>query len=611
MSKKLRITDKPKMNAMFLPVVIALTILPLIVRGVVVTLDIASYKYIGSEAVVDTFSFFRSYVIIAIAAIMLIIFIVFFKKLYSKKDKKINFFLISISIFILFTLLSAIFSDNTHVSFFGAFDRAEGFITILCYCILFLYAIFSYEDSNDYRYIVIGIFIVVGINLFLGAFQYFGQDLMNTEIGQKFVLSQYIRDRSSGINLLYEKGKLYGTLFHYNYMGSLVAMFIPILLTLSIFIKEKYSKFLLIVFSIFSILLLFGSTSRGGLIGIATAIIFGFVMFIRIIIQHWKSLIISLVALSLIIVGTNVVTNGTMFERIPAMISDINSVFVDTSDFDYRNEVIIKDITIDKNIIKLHTQNGIVNVNLIKSDLSLTDENDEDIEYTLEGALFKIKDKRFKNISMELLISREDAPFADVLKVNIKNQAQFFFKINKDSHAKLMNDTFTREISLVDAPSIGFKGKEKIGSMRGYIWSRTLPLLENNLILGSGPDTFMFEFPQNDLIGKLYAYDSASVIIDKPHNLYLQIFIQNGGIALLAFMAIIILYLIDSLRLYSFKKYYSKEQLAGIVTTLSIIGYLFAGIFNDSSISVAPVFWILLGVGVATNYKNKKDIGNI
>ena len=153
-----------------------------------------------------------------------------------------------------------------------------------------------------------------------------------------------------------------------------------------------------------------------------------------------------------------------------------------------------------------------------------------------------------------------------------------------------------------------FNGKEKLGSSRVYIWSRSIPLLKNNLLLGSGPDTFIFQFPQNDLFGKYYAYDNPNVIVDKPHNLYLQIALNEGLIALLAFLAIMLIYIIDSMKLYALKNEYSKTHVLGIATFLGVIGYLFAGLFNDSVISVAPIFWIILGVGIALNYISRKEI---
>ena len=83
---------------------------------------------------------------------------------------------------------------------------------------------------------------------------------------------------------------------------------------------------------------------------------------------------------------------------------------------------------------------------------------------------------------------------------------------------------------------------------------------------------------------------------------------SEGVIALLAFLAVMVIYIVDSMKLYAVRKYYDKTQRLGAATCLGVIGYLFAGIFNDSVISVAPVFWIVLGVGVALNFMNRKEL---
>ena len=142
--------------------------------------------------------------------------------------------------------------------------------------------------------------------------------------------------------------------------------------------------------------------------------------------------------------------------------------------------------------------------------------------------------------------------------------------------------------------------------MRGYIWGRTIPLLKDYLLLGAGPDNFPFEFPQHDYLGKWWAYGTTNMVVDKPHNLYLQIFMNEGGIALLAFLVMAGAYLVDSIRLYAWRKGHTLPEILGIANCLAIIGYLFAGFFNDSVVSVAPIFWILFGAGVALNGLNRK-----
>ena len=62
----------------------------------------------------------------------------------------------------------------------------------------------------------------------------------------------------------------------------------------------------------------------------------------------------------------------------------------------------------------------------------------------------------------------------------------------------------------------------------------------------------------------------------------------------------------DCFRLYALRREYRTEQAMGISVMLGIVGYLAAGMFNDSVVSVAPVFWILLGVGAALNTINRR-----
>ena len=121
------------------------------------------------------------------------------------------------------------------------------------------------------------------------------------------------------------------------------------------------------------------------------------------------------------------------------------------------------------------------------------------------------------------------------------------------------------------------------------------------------PDTFAFEFPQYDLLGKYYAYDTPNMVVDKPHNLYLQTWMNQGAIALLAFLAIAGVYIVDSLRLYFWKRKYTPKQAMGVACLLGVIGYLVAGIFNDSVVDVAPLFWVILATGIAINYQIHKE----
>ncbi|MEG0580068.1 MAG: O-antigen ligase family protein, partial [Niameybacter sp.] len=167
-------------------------------------------------------------------------------------------------------------------------------------------------------------------------------------------------------------------------------------------------------------------------------------------------------------------------------------------------------------------------------------------------------------------------------------------------------------------PSIGFEGNETLGSSRGYIWSRSLPMLKDTMLLGYGPDMFMLEFPQYDFWGKWNSLTSPFQGVDKPHNTYLQIWINQGFPAFLAFVVLCATYIIHCFKLYAFKKVYSSDEGMGLAFMLAIVGYLGASFFNDTTLSVTPLFWALLGAGMAYNviYKTKsasitEEISNV
>jgi len=45
--------------------------------------------------------------------------------------------------------------------------------------------------------------------------------------------------------------------------------------------------------------------------------------------------------------------------------------------------------------------------------------------------------------------------------------------------------------------------------------------------------------------------------------------------------------------------------MVGVGIMVAFVGYAISGLFNDSVVSVAPVFWILLGMGISINLKLK------
>ena len=133
----------------------------------------------------------------------------------------------------------------------------------------------------------------------------------------------------------------------------------------------------------------------------------------------------------------------------------------------------------------------------------------------------------------------------------------------------------------------------------------------DHMLLGVGADNFVYAFPNDDYVGKKYM-NYATQTITKPHNMYLQIWIQDGFPALLGFAALYIIFIIRAVRLSFSKKYKDLKEdtsfkMLIMVTAAATTGYMIVGLINDSTITVAPIYWVLLGVGYALDAVIRKN----
>lgn len=161
----------------------------------------------------------------------------------------------------------------------------------------------------------------------------------------------------------------------------------------------------------------------------------------------------------------------------------------------------------------------------------------------------------------------------------------------------------------MSSPYWGFVGKERFGSGRGYIWSRTLPLLTHVLLFGKGPDVFPFVFPQYDYVGTINM-GAANIMIDKPHNWYLQMMISFGMGGLLSLILLGRTLCSASLSLITRSTLPSEEGTVAISLLGLVFCYGFTGMFYDSVISVSMLVWPLAGAyaGLLNGYEGRSDV---
>lgn len=100
-------------------------------------------------------------------------------------------------------------------------------------------------------------------------------------------------------------------------------------------------------------------------------------------------------------------------------------------------------------------------------------------------------------------------------------------------------------------------------------------------------------------------------VVDKPHNAYLGIAFDFGLIALALVLYLFMAYLFRSVRQF-IRPPASEPNKAYQAAILGFItAYLIQGLFNDFVIGSAPLFWILMGCGVALYHSQTQPVNTL
>lgn len=583
---------------LLLPLMFILTIVPLIVFLKVVPLTGASFDFwTGQKENLDFFSYYKMVWILissTLAVVVLALVVAFngFDKIRG------SYYYIPIAVYAFFVILSTEFSQYTDVSLTGFTDRYEGMYVLLAYMAILFVTINLVNKEQHIKVLLGALFtgaIIIGI---IGVFQYLGYDIFKSAFGKSLILPSAYKQMADQLQFQFSKGMIYSTLYHLDYVGSYMAMLFPLTFTLFILTQRSWLKVFFAGVSFLMAVNWLGSTSRAGMLGGVIALVILMIMINKYIIKNWKHFLGGFVILGLLVFGLNYISKGYLGSRISSLVSDAVKITGSTGKDDSKANSLLQGLDIKGNQATLETPTETLKLSVNGNQFTFKDRDNSSIGIKFDQSTGKIdlQDNRYKDYKLTLGKSNK----MHVLQLE-KGILKLKFKVTRDQISLLNNKGQVVNIQPVE--KWGFEGKELLGSSRGYIWSRSIPLLKRTLFVGYGPDTFAIYFPQNDFMGKFYAYyGDMWQVVDKPHDFYLQVGLNTGIISLLALLSLFIAYFIRSAKLYIKNDYSDFVSRAGVGIFVAVCGYLSAAFFNDSVVSVAPVFWILLGLGISVNY---------
>lgn len=574
-----------------IPLILLSALVPLIVHLKVITMDNMTFQFwTGEKDNADFFSYYKAIAIMIFSAAALILF--FVARYKGLQIKKQSIYYIPISLYAILIVLSAAFSKYPNTSLIGFADRYEGTCVLLSYLLILFITINMVNSEKSAELIVAGLFLSAALLGTIGIFQFFDIDFFQSSVGKFLILPEAYRH----LNLSFNFGacKIYSTLYNPNYVGSYTAILFPISLATFLFARKLNLKLGSGLLSCLMFANWVGCNSRAGYIGSFAAIVLVSILLRKILVENIKFIVPLLLAFLLIFIGMDIYASGELSKRVLSTLTGMDKTAAQNA----QNGIKLKDLKLQGNKFSVISDKNTLNMILEGNQLMFRDTQGNPLKMTNNDGSITFADTGYEPYKLTFF-SKES-----ILKVTIGTMNFSLFIDN--SGFRIIGER-NALVDKIDHPVyFGFEEHERFASSRGYIWSRSIPLLTNNIFIGGGADTYAFQFPQHDYVGKLIALDTVNEIVDKPHNMYLQIGINTGVLSLLAVLFLFAVYTISSFRLYIRIKIPDKLRYLGIAFFTASVGYLVAGIANDSLVSVAPVFWVVFGVGISCNLMVKK-----
>lgn len=582
----------------FIPIIFIIVIIPLITHGKIIELPMEQADFWkGGIFHVDFFSYYKSTALIIASCVSLLLFasLILDKKLTLLNEKK---YYIPMGIYVLFVIVSTFLSKDKNVSILGFIEMYQGMSVLLSYILLLFILMNLIKSRRDIKIIIYSITVLTVVVGILGLSQYFGHDFLQTSLGKWLITPKTLRD--ANLNFSFGKYTIYATMYNTNFVGSFGALVLPIAVGIYLQAENKKRTIIFYITSILAYSTWLGCNSRAGYIGVILSSVVGIIIFRKVIKVKYKKVVCLFLSFILVALIFNIASSGRVvgqFSRLNPL-SEIEKMDIAKQ----KQKITFKEISVKDNTFTIRTTNETVIGIYRDNKLTFNDEygNPLIINKNIDGVI-SFKDEKYKNYSF---VKKEDSKR---IECNIYNRPLHLY-INRDNDIKVisLNNKLT---SPVAAPYIKlFEGRETFASNRGYIWSRSIPILKDTMLIGYGPDSFCMVFPQEDYVGRFNTGSGMTdIVVDKPHNMYLQTSINTGMMSLLSLLFVWCIYLLESMRSYINGKINTFEEYMGVSVFLSVIGYLGAGIFNDNVVSVAPLFWIIMGLGIAINNMNKID----
>lgn len=585
------ILNKVKMALLAFPAIVWLMIIPCIIKkhSFANPLKGKTWFY-PMDTLGDYFLFYKAkWIMIDAILMILVLLLVYLIEREFRFSKKSLFLFIPIAVYAVMAIISTALSDYKDFALQGAPDQFESIFVILSYLIgmIYFYHVFvHYNFTSNFIKIELVSCVVI-------------QFICISQFIKKDIFTYILKD----IKMEVSPGEVYGTFYNKDYTGMYMILILPMFFLLAINAKKTWLK---AIYSIASIAILFSMIGSGTVAAMLSVFL---VIALYILIRFLNKEKREQVKKTAVLIITAAVPIF-LFVLIPLGIALMGDYSACKKSLEY--------IYTEDDFVEMKYKGNVYYISYDRDDnleftISIQDQNKNELPVNImeeKGETFyKVDDNKIKSLRFYPEIYSTE-PVVTGFSVKIDEHKWYFSKEVGDNSYYYLSALDCYEKITEENKSPNFEpliGKDALASDRGFIWNKAIvQVINNNLIIGSGPDSFVMTFPNNDYVDKFnngYMY----LVISKPHCLLLQMATQTGLISMIAFVVFYLWYFANSLKIYVRTKIDTTEKILGLSALIGTTGYMFSSLINDSSVTVAYLFWAMMGIGIAINEKIKKN----
>ena len=598
LTRKEKVLDFIDKYVLLIPIMFAIAVIPLIVRVAYYEPKLLDYLWFSEiEKLTDMYMYYKNQAMMILDGVLLLgyIYLIIRKKIIA------DFSFLPLFIYFILVSLSAAMSIAPIQTWNGFYGMLESAYAVFGYCMICYYT-FTVIRTEKQLKLILGAFAIGTLIMgAIGVSQFIGMDFYDTDFALDLIFPKELAEYKDAMQKRVSDGVVYLSLYNQNYVGVYTCLLVPIGFVFVLSAKNKIQAIISTLLMALVLICLVGSESQAAILALIPGLTFLVIYFGK---QYYKPMILTFLICGAMFIGLSV------YQGDKNIVSDtVDKIGAGSN---WIEEKKLSDITLNDEDFTITYNGETLTFSYYRDEgvllgVKAFDANGEELEVVRneENSGYKLADTKYEEL--EFIFARDS--YSNPGYIITSEGVGFFIYYSEVNHTYLYMNTYGRATKLYSSETFYSPVFELMGGFSGrdFIWAKSIPILKKTLILGSGPDTFAFMFPQYDYVDLIQdGWDG--ILITKPHSLYLQIGIQTGVLSLIMFLMFNAIYIIQSFKIFYRRTLNSWAERWGAGIFVADICFLIVSLANDSTIGVSIIYWTLLGIGFACNNMIQKQM---